>query len=55
MNKDDKFDKEFLYIMNWTQDYPELQKVIDREMHRMLELSNYKEANEIIKMIKAKI
>jgi len=56
MNKDDnEFDKEFLYIMNWTQDYPELQEVIDREMNNMLELSNYKEANEVIAMIKAKL
>jgi len=56
MNKDDnEFDKEFLYIMNWTQDYPELQEVIDRAMNNMLELSNYKEANEVIAMIKAKL
>jgi hypothetical protein len=55
MNKDDKFDDEFLYIMNWTQDYPELQEVIDREMNRMLELTNFKEANEVISMIKAKL
>lgn len=56
MNKDDnEFDKEFLYIMNWTQDYPELQEIIDREMNNMLELSNYKEANEVIAMIKAKL
>jgi len=56
MNKDNnEFDKEFLYIMNWTQDYPELQEVIDREMNNMLELSNYKEANEVINRIKAKL
>jgi hypothetical protein len=41
--------------MNWTQDYPELQEVIDREMNRMIELSNFKEANEVISMIKAKL
>jgi len=55
MNKDDQFDEEFMYIMNWTQDYPELQEVIDREMNRMIELSNFKEANEVINMIKAKL
>jgi len=52
---EDKFDPEFMYIMRWTQDYPELQEVIDREMNSMLELSNYKEANEVIRMIKAKL
>lgn len=46
-------DKEF--VLKWTQDYPELQEMIDREMNRMLELSNFKEANEVIKMIKAKL
>ena len=51
----DKFDEEFMYIMNWTQEYPEIQEVIDREMNTMLELSNYKEANEVIRMIKAKL
>lgn len=54
-DKDNEFDKEFMYIMNWTQDYPELQEIIDREMNNMLELSNYKEANEVINMIKAKL
>lgn len=53
--EDNEFDKEFMYIMNWTQDYPELQEIIDREMNNMLELSNYKEANEVINMIKAKL
>ena len=53
--KEDKFDEEFMYIMNWSQDYPEFQEIIDREMNSMLELSNYKEANEVIAMIKAKL
>ena len=51
MNKDNDFN----FVIKWTQDYPEFQEVIDREMNRMLELSNYKEANEVIKMIKAKL
>ena len=48
-------DKEFIYIVSWSQEYPELQELIDREMNNLLELSNYKEANEIIKMIKDKL
>ena len=55
MKDDNNFDEEFMYIMNWTQDYPEFQEIIDREMNNMLELSNYKEANEVIAMIKAKL
>lgn len=53
MNPDD-FPEE-LFRLTWRQDYPELQEIIDREMNSMLELSNYKEANEVIKMIKAKL
>jgi hypothetical protein len=52
---EEQFDPEFMYIMRWTQDYPELQEVIDREMNSMLELSNYKEANEVIASIKKKL
>ena len=49
-------DKEdFNFVIRWTQDYPEFQEVIDREMNRMLELSNFKEANEVIARIKAKL
>jgi hypothetical protein len=51
--KDDN--SEYNFVMKWTQDYPELQEMIDREMNRMIELSNFKEANEVIKMIKAKL
>jgi hypothetical protein len=47
--------KEFKFVISWSQDYPELQEMIDREMNNLLELSNYKEANEVIKMIKAKL
>ena len=48
-------DKEFMYTVNWTQEYPELQEIIDREMNNLLELSNYKEANEVINIIKGKL
>ena len=48
-------DKEFIYIVSWSQEYPELQELIDREMNNMLECSNYKEAKEVINMIKAKL
>jgi hypothetical protein len=48
-------DKEFNFVVKWTQDYPELQEMIDREMNAMLELSNYKEANEVIAAIKKKL
>lgn len=43
---------EYNFVMKWTQDYPELQEMIDREMNRMIELSNFKEANELINRIK---
>jgi len=46
---------EYNFVIKWTQDYPEFQEMIDREMNRMLELSNFKEANEVINMIKAKL
>lgn len=55
MNDKENFDEEFMYIVNWSQDYPELQDMIDREMNTMLEASGYKEANEVIKQIKAKL
>jgi hypothetical protein len=45
-------DKEFQYVLNWSQDYPELQELIDREMNKMLEYSEYKEAKEVIELIK---
>lgn len=46
-------DKEFRYVIAWSQDYPELQELIDREMNHMLQLSNFKEANEVISKIKS--
>jgi hypothetical protein len=49
------YDKEYNFVVKWTQDYPEFQEMIDREMNRMLELSNFKEANEVIARIKAKL
>ena len=52
MNNDD-FDKEFHYQIHWSQDYPELQEIIDREMNNLLESSGYKEANEVIAKIKS--
>jgi hypothetical protein len=45
----------FRFVMNWSQEYPELQDMLDREMNTMLESSGYKEANEVINMIKAKL
>ena len=51
----DKFDDEFLFIMNWAKEDPLFQEIIDREMNSMLELSNYKEANEVIASIKRKL
>lgn len=47
--------KQYDFVIRWTQDYPELHEMIDREMNNLLELSDYKEANEVIKMIKAKL
>ena len=46
--------KEF-FRLNWKQNYPEWQEAIDREMNNMLELSNFKEANEIIANIKNRL
>lgn len=56
MNSDNEnYEKEFGFVIKWTQEYPEFQEMIDREMNRMLELSNFKEANEVINKIKAKL
>jgi transcription initiation factor IIE alpha subunit len=51
--KDD--DKEIWYVVAWSQEYPELQELIDREMNHMLQLSNFKEANEVISKIKSQL
>lgn len=48
-------DEGFLYSINWQQEYPDFQEVIDREMNYMLEQSGYKEANEVINRIKSKL
>jgi hypothetical protein len=48
-------DKQELYRITWRQDYPEFQEAIDNAMDILLELTEYKEANEVIKMIKAKL
>lgn len=48
-------DNEFNFVARWSQEYPELQDLIDREMNKLLEQSQYKEANEIINRIKGKL
>ena len=48
-------DKEIQYVIKWVQSYPELQELIDKEVNLMLELSGYKEANEVIDLIKSKL
>ena len=48
-------DKEELYRITWRQDYPEFQECIDNYMNYLLDSSEYKEANEVINMIKAKL
>lgn len=47
--------EEYNFVIRWTQAYPEMQELIDREMNKMLEQSGYKEANEVINMIKGKL
>ncbi len=44
-------DKQELYRITWRQDYPEFQEAIDNAMDILLELSEYKEANEVINRI----
>ena len=46
-------DKETMFTIKWTQQYPELQEIIDREMNTLLESSGYKEANEVISKVKS--
>lgn len=48
-------DKEELFRITWRQDYPEFQNAVDTYMDYLLESSEYKEANEVIKNIKAKL
>ncbi len=44
-------DKNELYRITWRQNYPEFQEAIDNAMDILLELSEYKEANEVIERI----
>ena len=48
-------DNEFNFVVKWSQEYPELQELIDREMNKLLEQSHYKEANEVINRVKGKL
>jgi hypothetical protein len=44
-------DKQELYRITWRQDYPEFQEAIDNAMDILLELTEYKEAKEVINRI----
>lgn len=54
MNPDKDFNEE-LYRITWRQNYPEFQEAVDTYMDYLLESTQYKEANEVISMIKAKL
>lgn len=45
--------KETLYTIRWTQTYPELEKLIEQQQEYLVELSEYKEAKELIERIKS--
>lgn len=45
--------KQELYRITWRQNYPEFQEAVDNAMDILLELSEYKEANEVIAKVKA--
>ena len=47
MGKENEF-----FRINWKQDYPGWQEAIDKAMDEMLELTQYKEAKEVIERIK---
>ena len=47
-----KMNDKKLYTIRWTQVYPDLQEKIDELMNDMLELSEYKEAKQVIAKIK---
>ena len=53
MNKDEK--QLFLYTIYWSQDYPELRKLIDDTIEDVLEATQYPEAKQVIRMIKEKL
>jgi hypothetical protein len=44
-------DKHELYKITWRQNYPEFEEAIDNAMDILLELSEYKEAKEVIERI----
>ncbi len=44
-------DKNELYRITWRQNYPEFQEAIDNAMDILLELTEYKEAKEVIERI----
>ena len=44
--------KETLYTIRWTQTYPELKEQIAQLHEYLVEVSEYKEANEVIERIK---
>jgi len=48
-------DENELYRITWRQDYPEFQEAVDSAMDILLELSEYKEAKELIAYIKSKL
>lgn len=50
-----KPDENEWYRISFRQDYPEYQEAIDNYMDFLLECSEYKEAKEVINMVKAKL
>jgi hypothetical protein len=46
---------QYTFVVSWSQEYPELQDIIDSHVNQMLEQSRYKEANEVISNIKSKL
>lgn len=44
--------KETLYTIRWTQTYPELEEQIAQLQEYLVEVSEYKEANQVIERIK---
>ena len=44
-------DNNELYRITWRQNYPEFQEAIDKAMDDLLELSEYKEAKQVIERI----
>lgn len=46
------FTNNFLYYIRWKQSYTDWQEYVDRIMDLGLELSEYKEANQLIEKVK---